>query len=139
MTGYFGGYSQYSNDFEQRESEVARAIARASADTTKPLVSQTMYPDTAPSAALRAGGAPVYGTIESAARSLAALLPAGVPKGAPAMPAPESADLDAGYFGSRDLLAAAGVPFAAAERAPDRDGVLAAADGIGYPVVLKAL
>ncbi len=44
-----------------------------------------------------------------------------------------------GYFESRELLAAAGVPFAAARRAASVEDVRAAAADLGYPVVLKAL
>jgi acyl-CoA synthetase (NDP forming) len=47
--------------------------------------------------------------------------------------------LDSGYFGSRALLAEAGVPFVAARSAHTREDVLAAAAEVGYPVVLKAL
>ena len=47
--------------------------------------------------------------------------------------------LDASYFGSRALLAEAGVPFVAARSAHTREDVLAAAAEVGYPVVLKAL
>jgi acyl-CoA synthetase (NDP forming) len=139
MTGYFGGYSQYSQDFLDGETAVAHAIAEAAADTGKPVVSQTMHHEKAPNAVLRAAGVPVYATIESAAVGLAALVRRPAPGGAPALPPAENSALDDGYFGSRTLLASAGVPFAPAERAAGRDDVLAAADGIGYPVVLKAL
>jgi len=140
MTGYFGGYSQYSQDFLERETDVARAIAEGASDTGKPVVAQSMHHDKVPNAVLREAGVPVYATIESAASALAALVPLPPVTGAPALPEPAAAgSLDSSYHGSRRLLAGAGVPFAAAEQASDREQVLVAADGIGYPVVLKAL
>ena len=45
MTGYFGGYSQYSEEFADTETEVGHEIARAAAETGKPLVAQSMYAD----------------------------------------------------------------------------------------------
>ena len=139
MTGYFGGYSQYSEEFADTETEVGHEIAAAAAEAGKPLVAQSMYADDRPNVALREGGVPVYWTIEAAAASLAALgqLPAAT--GPPALPEQVTGPLDAGYFGSRALLAEAGVPFVAARSAHTREDVLAAAAEVGYPVVLKAL
>ena len=139
MTGYFGGYSQYSEEFADTETEVGHEIARAAAETGKPLVAQSMYADDRPNVALREGGVPVYWTIEAAAASLAALEQLPAATGPPALPEPVTGPLDAGYFGSRALLAEAGVPFVAARSAHTREDVLAAAAEVGYPVVLKAL
>ena len=139
MTGYFGGYSQYSEEFADTETEVGHEIARAAAETGKPLVAQSMYADDRPNVALREGGVPVYWTIEAAAASLAALEQLPAATGPPALPEPVTGPLDAGYFGSRGLLAEAGVPFVAARNAHTREDVLAAAAEVGYPVVLKAL
>ena len=60
LTGYFGGYSQYSQEFLELENEVAEAIVRASTDTGKPIVAQLMHHDKVPSATLRHGGVAVY-------------------------------------------------------------------------------
>jgi acyl-CoA synthetase (NDP forming) len=139
MTGYFGGYSQYSEEFADTETEVGRDIARAAAETGKPLVAQSMYADDGPNVALRDGGVPVYWTIEAAAASLAALEQLPAATGPAALPEQVTDPLDAGYFGSRALLAGAGVPFVAARSAHTREDVLAAAAEVGYPVVLKAL
>jgi hypothetical protein len=139
MTGYFGGYSQYSEQFADTETEVGHEIARAAAETGKPLVAQSMYADDRPNVALREGGVPVYWTIEAAAASLAALEQMPPAAGPPALPEQVAGPLDAGYFGSRALLADAGVPFVAARRARTREDVLTAAAEVGYPVVLKAL
>ncbi len=139
MTGYFGGYSQYSEEFADTETEVGHQIARAAAENGKPLVAQSMYADERPNVALRGGGVPVYWTIEAAAASLAALEQLPVASGPPALPEQVTAPLDGGYFGSRALLEEAGVPFGAARSAHTREDVLAAAAQVGYPVVLKAL
>jgi acyl-CoA synthetase (NDP forming) len=139
MTGFFGGYSTYSDEFNERETDVAREIVRAVADTGRPVVAQSMYPATPPSQALREGGVPVYQTIESAAAALAALVERPAPAGAPVAPAADPQPLDAGYHGSRDLLERAGVPFVAARRAGTPGEVQQAADELGFPVVLKGL
>ena len=139
MTGYFGGYSQYSDEFSERETDVAREIARAVEETGKPLVAQSMYPDGAPNLVLRERGIPVYATIEAAASALSALrLPGHVP-GSPTLPDPETEPFEVSYFGARELLAAGGVPFVEALRVRTREEALVAADGVGYPIVLKAL
>ena len=67
VTGYFGGYSQYSDEFAGLEVEVARDVARAAAGARRPVVAHTMYAESATADALRAGGVPVYAAIESAA------------------------------------------------------------------------
>jgi acetate---CoA ligase (ADP-forming) len=139
MTGYFGGYSQYSEEFSERETDVARVIARAVEETGKPLVAQSMYPDLEPNRVLREHGIPVYLTIEAAASAMAALRMPPAPDGAPPLPEPQTEPFEPSYFGARELLAAAGVPFVEAIRVSTAQEALAAADGIGYPVVLKAL
>jgi acyl-CoA synthetase (NDP forming) len=139
MTGYFGGYSQYSEQFADAETEVGHEIARAAAETGKPLVAQSMYAGDRPNVALRDGGVPVYWTIEAAAASLSALEQLPAASGPPALPEQVTGPLDADYFGSRALLAEAGVPFGAARSAHTGEDVLAAAAEVGYPVVLKAL
>jgi acyl-CoA synthetase (NDP forming) len=139
MTGYFGGYSQYSEEFAESETEVARAIARAAVDAGKPLVAQSMYPDAPPSIALREGGAAVYASIEAAAAALSGLAEAESGGGAPPLPELSTAPFDDGYFGSRQLLAEAGVQFVEARRVRTSQQALEAAEQVGYPVVLKAL
>jgi acyl-CoA synthetase (NDP forming) len=140
MTGYFGGYSQYSGDFAERETEVGREIARAVAESGRPLVAQSMYHAAPPNVALREGGVAVYATIEAAATALAALHPLPSPRGAPALPSDRSGgELDTTYFGARALLESAGVPFVAARRVRTSQQAVEAAAEVGYPVVLKAL
>jgi len=139
LTGYFGGYSQYSDDFAGQEAEVARQVAQAAADTGRPLVAQTMYAESPTASVLRAGGVPVYPGIGAAVGALAALLPRDPAPGAPALPAARALPEADGYFGARALLEAAGIGFVAALHVADDAEVEAAARELGYPVVLKAL
>jgi acyl-CoA synthetase (NDP forming) len=139
LTGYFGGYSQYSEHFADAEVDVARHIAAAAADTGKPLVAHSMYADTPTTEALREDGVPVYPAIEAAVAALAGLHVRTQPVGAPPLPAPDTLPLEPGYFGSRELLGRGGIPFAPAVAARTRAEAHAAADRVGYPVVVKAV
>ena len=139
LTGYFGGYSQYSDGFARQEADVAHEVARAAEETGRPLVAQTMYADSSTAAVLRAGGVPVYPRIESAVAALSALLPRSPASGAPELPAARALPPVDGYFGARSLLEAAGIEFAAARSVASAGEAEAAAAELGYPVVLKAL
>ncbi len=102
-----------------------------------------MFAAGAAAAALRAAGVPVYATIEQATAALRRLAPRPEAGEIPALPAP-AAPIEAAaaenYDGARELLAAAGIPFAAAQTVSGGEpAVLAAADELGYPVALKAL
>ena len=141
LTGYFGGYGQ-DEQLADSELDVARAIPAIATDTGRPLVVHTMYPESPAAAALRERGTPVYREIEAAAQVLARLagLAESTALGVPRLPAPARPALAAdGYFEARNLLAAAGVPFAAARRATGAAEALAAATELGYPVALKTL
>jgi acyl-CoA synthetase (NDP forming) len=141
LTGYFGGYSTYSEEHAAREVEAAAAMAKYAADVGKPFVVQTMYWRSAAAEALRDGGMPVYRDLEGALRGISALVDAGSarPRGVPDLPEPAPPVQGAGYWEARRLLEAAGVAFAEARRVKDDQEALEAADEIGYPVVLKAL
>ena len=142
LTGYFGGYSQYSDEFEQQESASAEGMARAAEETGVPFLAHTMYWKSGPAETLRANGVPVYREVEAAV-GVASRLARRTPEallGVPAIPEPAAPVTGPqGYFGSRELLAAAGVPFAEARQVAGEDEALGAAAEIGYPVVLKAL
>ena len=143
LTGYFGGYSEQSEDYRRLELEVAGAMTRSAHDAGRFLMVHSMYPTSRTSQQLRQDGVPVYGDIDEAALALGrradriADPPLGVPPLPPAThpPAPFATD----YFGARQLLAEAGIPFAEARPAESEHAALAAATAIGYPVVLKAL
>jgi acetate---CoA ligase (ADP-forming) len=141
LSGYIGGYSVTSEELRAPETDAARGLARAAAESGRPVVVQTMYWQESPAAALRAGGVAVYRDIEASLASLACAVRASgrPPAGVPELPPPAPPLVEAGYFEARDLLAAGGVPFAEAARADTPEQALAAAAGLGYPVVLKAL
>jgi acetate---CoA ligase (ADP-forming) len=88
MTGYFGGYSDYAETLGRAEAAVAEALADAADATGRPLVVQTMHPQTAAASTLRSRGVPVYRTIERAVGVLARLAEAGErePRGVPELP-----------------------------------------------------
>ncbi len=140
VTGYFGGYAEYAPDFAEDEIAVGRALGVAAAETGRPLVVHTMYWDSAAASALREAGVPVYRTTEAAVSSFRRLVEhsearvrrrAGVPV--------DSTPLGDGYWGARELLAAAGIEFAEARRVRTLEDARGAARGLGYPVVLKAV
>ena len=143
LTGYFGGYSQYSDEFLDGEIAVARALGRAAADTRRPLVVQTMYWDAPAAAALREGRVPTYRDIEAAVGALARLARRAErrARGVPELPPPRdrSAGGADGYWDARELVAAAEIALAPARRARTREEAVTAASELGYPVVVKAL
>jgi len=143
LTGYFGGYSEQSEDYRRSEMEVAGTMASAAHDAGRLFVVHTMYPASPTSQHLRRLGVPVYADIDAAARALGRLAdrmvnPAlGVPAPLPS-PTP-SATVPTDYFGTRHLLAVAGIPFGEARPVESEPAAIEAASAIGYPVVLKAL
>ncbi len=143
LTGYFGGYSEQSEDYRRLELEVAAALTRATHDTGRFLAVHSMYPKSPTSQQLRRDGVPIYGDIDAAALALGqranriANPPLGVPPLPTAIHPPTPFATD--YFGTRQLLAEAGIPFAEARPAESEESTIAAAGAIGYPVVLKAL
>ncbi len=141
FTAYFGGYSTLADELGEPELAVAGLLAEAMAESGKPLVIHTMHWNTPPARALRAAGVPVYRVIESAVDAIAALVADGaaVPSPLPLLPAPAAPLTDSGYAAARAALAEAGIPFGAARTVGSRDEAVAAAAGLGYPVVLKAI
>jgi acyl-CoA synthetase (NDP forming) len=144
LTGYFGGYSEQSEAFRRLELQVADAMVEAATGAGRPLVVQTMYPRSVTTTFLRQHGVPVYGDIDAGARSLGRVVariespPLGVPP-AIAPGAARSGVEGYDYFGTRQLLADAGIRFIDARAAESLDEALAAGASLGYPVVLKAL
>jgi len=141
VTGYFGGYSEFSDEFQAEETEIALGMARAAAESGRALIVQSMYPRSPSLVALREAGVPVYREIEAAAWALARLAHQAEqpPRGVPELPQPVDGPRPGGYWESRDLLASAGIEFPSARRVGNVDDARAAAAELGYPVVVKAL
>jgi acyl-CoA synthetase (NDP forming) len=142
LTGYFGGYGVYAPELGDDEVEAARAMASDAAESGRPLVVQTMYWQSQPALALREGGVAVYRDLEGALRGLVALARSGErrPGGVPELPSPVPlGPRTDGYWPARELIAEAGIELAEARRAHSAVEARAAADELGYPVVLKAL
>jgi acyl-CoA synthetase (NDP forming) len=141
VTGYFGGYSEFSDDFQAQETEIALGMARAAVESDRALVVQSMYPRSPSLVALRQAGVPVYREIEAAAWALGRLADQAEqpPRGVPELPVPADGPRPAGYWEARELLASAGIEFPSARRVADLDAARAAAAELGYPVVVKAL
>jgi acyl-CoA synthetase (NDP forming) len=142
LTGYFGGYSQYSEEFGRQEVETAEAMARAADETGRPLLVHTMYWRGAAAEALRASAVPVFREVEAAvwaAGRLARTTPAALQE-VPELPAPAApVEGEQDYFAARALLAEAGLPFAEVRQAAGVQEALPAAAELGYPVALKAV
>lgn len=154
ITGYFGGYGEYGPEIAECEVAVASDMAALAAASGKPVMAHTMRSASRAAAKLREGGIPVFSAVEDAVDVLARLSaraehPAPY---VPVLPEPYAADspdsglaitslptTGGGYWEARELLAAAGVGFPGGRRVRDRAAALAAAEEIGYPVVLKAL
>jgi acetate---CoA ligase (ADP-forming) len=141
VTGYFGGYSDYGKAMEQAEAAVAEALAQAGATSSLPLFMQTMHSQTAAARSLRARGVPVYPTIERAISVLGRLAERNEqpPRGVPPLPKAAAPVATGGYTEARALLAAGGVPFVDARTVETTEEAVAAAEEIGYPLVVKAL
>lgn len=145
MTGYFGGYAAAQGGLggggkalADGEKEAARLIAARHRATAKPLVVQSMYPESPSCRTLAAAGIPVFAATEDSARALAATAPAaqrtGVTPSRAGVPLRES-----GYMETRRALEEAGLSFPAAREIHDETELLAAAEEFTGPYVLKAL
>ena len=139
VTGYFGGYSEFSDEFRAQETEVALGMARAARGgpgARRPVdVSALALARRAPRG--RRARLPRdrgCGLGSRAARGPGGAAPAGVPE----LPPPVDGPRPDGYWESRELLASAGIELPPARRVADADGGAAAAE-LGYPVVVKAL
>ncbi len=140
LTGYFGGYSVEQTDLTEPELAAAEEIAAVVAGQDKPLVVQTIYPDSPSMRLLRAAGIPVHRDIDRACAVLAGLrdpLVRRVDEQPPVSAAPVT---DTSYAAARELVTDAGLAFPASVSVSDRTALEAAlaAPGMTFPVVLKA-
>jgi len=142
LVGYLGGYTHQSDDLARSELEVANSLAAAAHASGRPLMAQLMYADAPPAVVLRELGVPVYREIERALGSLARVAAAasGPRREIPTFSA-DATGLVTGdsYVDARRLVEHAGVTLAPSLAAATAADVLAAAERLGYPVVLKAL
>ncbi|WP_093470095.1 hypothetical protein [Streptomyces melanosporofaciens] len=70
ITGYFGGYGEYSAALAAAEIETAAEMGELVRDRCKPVAIHTMYPYSDAAEELQRRGVPVFRAIEEAARSL---------------------------------------------------------------------
>ncbi|MFJ7071733.1 acetate--CoA ligase family protein [Streptomyces sp. NPDC098781] len=146
MTGYFGGYAASEGGLggggtalAEGEQAAARLIAARHRATAKPLVVQSMYPESPSCRTLAAAGVPVFGATEDAARALAATAPRPWNTGVAPLPRPAPPLRESGYLETRRALEAAGLAFPTAREIHDETELLAAAAEFSGPYVLKAL
>ena len=138
LTGYFGGYSTEQSNLTGPELAAARQVADAVAGQGKPLVVQTIHPQSPASQVLRAVGIPVHRDVDRACAVLAGLVEHDAAGLAQELPVPAPPATDPSYDGARALFAGAGIAFPAAVSVVDATGLQAALDALGFPVVLKA-
>lgn len=156
VAGLFGGYAnRFSADLDETERQAAAAMAGLAGPAGKPLVLQSVYADRKSEAldTLRQAGVPVTASLEVATRCIAAAVERGrflsrkpVRLVRRAEPRPEA--FRAARSGGRTLLLepearrlveSYGVGVARGRFCASADEAVSAADGIGYPVVLKVV
>ncbi|MFC5731616.1 MULTISPECIES: acetate--CoA ligase family protein [Nocardioides] len=141
LTGYLGGYGEYSVDLAASEVLAAKDLAATVTQNQSCLIAQLMF-DTSPAAqALREGGVAVYRHVEEAAWVLRRLVERGKrrPTGVPELPDRATPIQDGDYWNARVTLARTGVPFVPAARVETADELVTKARALSYPLVLKAL
>jgi len=140
LTGYFGAYGIDEPRLASIEFDVANAITTAVAATNRPTLVHSVAPDSPTCAVLRAGGVPVLRHIEGAIAGLRGIAQVVERSGVPKLP-PPAAPASAGdaYIVARALCQQAGVTFPETRFVTDADAAVTAANGVGYPVVVKAL
>ena len=141
LTGYFGGYGVDTPELADDEIATATSLAHGAAEEDCVLVVHTSYPESPAATALRRGGVPVYGDVESAVGAIALLASRAEEDVRRTRTTAELAPLDPpaqGYMALRAFLTDAGVPMVAGRSARSVEDALAAATELGFPVVLKA-
>ena len=140
ITGYFGGYGDYGEGLSRAEIDVAARMAKVAHAHGKPVVAHTMRHESNAARVLADAGVPVFAAVEDAATTLAVLDRATETRPLPTLPKrAEQPVTSSEYWDARELFRAAGVAFPDARLVRDADEARAAAEAIGYPVVLKAM
>ncbi len=141
VSGYLGGYGQYSAWLAASEVEAAVALAAVVRRQGSSLVAQLVFDSSPTAQALRDGGVAVYRHADEAAWVLSRLLARGsrVAAGVPILPEAEPPITEGDYWNARRTLAAVGIPFVRAERVETEDQLLRRSRRLTYPLVLKAL
>ncbi|MFE5482247.1 acetate--CoA ligase family protein [Streptomyces sp. NPDC056527] len=119
MTGYFGGYAASDGGLgggpaggsvlAEGETRAAKEIVAHLALLSKPLVVQSMYPQSPSCRVLVEGGVPVFSATEDAARALAAMTGRPTAGSSPGAPSKPSAGPPAGPSGQLSSGSASGV------------------------------
>ena len=140
LTGFFGGYSTEQSNLTAPELAAAHQMAAAVAAQDKPLVVQTIYPESPASQVLRAVGIPVHRDVDRACMVLSGLVDPTTAGLAEELPVPARRVTDTSYDAARALFRDSGVAFPVAVSVTDAAGLEAAleAPGLGFPLVLKA-
>jgi len=138
LTGFFGGYSTEQSNLTEPELAAARQMAEVVTAQGKPLVAQTIHPDSPAAQLLRAAGVPVHRDVDRACAVLAGLVESGTSGLAEPVPAAQPPVSDTSYAAARAFFGRAGVAFPEAVSVSDEAGLEAALDTVGLPVVLKA-
>ncbi|MHA6758125.1 acetate--CoA ligase family protein [Streptacidiphilus sp. PAMC 29251] len=150
LTGYFGSYGRDIPAQQQRETEVALALADVAARHALPVLVHSMARDTATIEALRTAGVPTFTDIEASVDALGTAVRLAELTPRPASDDRTAADVrvdppghgptDTGpdYLAARELLADLVAPFPPAVAVTDQSQLAAAASRLRAPYVLKA-
>jgi acetate---CoA ligase (ADP-forming) len=139
LTGFFGGYSTMESDLAEPELAAARRIADTVTAQGRPLVVQTIYPESPAARVLRAADIPVHRDVDRACAVLAGLVEPATDGLAEELPVPAPPVTDPSYDAARTLFAEAGIAFPVAVPVVDAEGLEAALDTLAFPLVLKAV
>lgn len=135
--------SEFIHDTPELERDVGRQLAHVAVGSGKAVVLATNDLNLPGPRAAAEAGIPVYTELGPAANALAALatMYGHVPTAPSCLPTPATplTLTPEDYLGAREAVERAGVPFAKAIAANTPTDAVAAADTLGYPVVVKAL
>jgi acyl-CoA synthetase (NDP forming) len=141
LSGYYGGYALYSDEYRESEPREALALAALQRELDRPVVVHSIFAEEVGEGTdLRTHGLASYERGEQAVRALAALATP-PPSPAVATPAPSAPVVGTpGYVEARTLLLEAGIAYGDGGPARDAEEAVELADRLAlYPVTLKAV